>query len=156
ASYESIRNVLWDTNSPYAHRSFSVFLQGSYNNDTNVYGDSDVDIVICTNAVYYSDTSNLSEDDNQNFNAGFTRSVYELSDVKTHVVSWLNRKYPGSVTIGNKAVYIKENSGRRAADVVIAAEFRRYYSFPSGGQPGFHTGICFFTSGGTRIDNFPK
>ena len=40
-------------------RGVSVFLQGSYKNDTNVYGDSDVDIVIYTDAVYYSDTSNL-------------------------------------------------------------------------------------------------
>jgi hypothetical protein len=156
ASYESIRNVLWDANSPYANRSFNIFLQGSYKNDTNVYGDSDVDIVICTDAVYYSDTDNLSDNEKLNFSAGFTPAEYQLSNFKTDVVSWLNRKYPDSVTAGNKAVYIKGNSGRRAADVVIAAEFRRYYSFPIGGNPSYETGICFFTLGGTRIENFPK
>lgn len=46
STYDAIRTVLWDANSPYAARSFNVFLQGSYKNDTNVYGDSDVDIVI--------------------------------------------------------------------------------------------------------------
>jgi len=156
AAYEAIRTVLWDANSPYATRSFSTFLQGSYKNDTNVYGDSDVDIVICTDSVYYADTSNLPPADKQTYEAGFSRSQYQLSDFKSDVVSWLNKKYPGSVTVGNKAVYIKGNSGRREADVVIAAEFRRYTSFPVGGTPTYETGICFFPPSGVEIQNFPK
>src|SRR5271166_6256107 len=123
ATYQSIRNVLWDANSPYATRSFSVFLQGSYKNDTNVYGDSDVDIVICTDAVYYSDTSNLSPDEKQRFRGNFAPAQYAFSDFKNEAVGWLNKKYPNAVTVGNKTVYIKGNAGRRDADVVIAAEF---------------------------------
>lgn len=156
STYESIRDVLWDANSPYATRNFSVFLQGSYKNDTNVYGDSDVDIVICTDAVYYSDTSYLTPEEKQRFDAGFSAAQYTLSDFKNQVVGWLNTKYPNAVTPGNKAVYIKGNAGRRDADVVIAAEFRRYTSYSAQGAPTCETGICFFTAGGTRIENFPK
>ena len=156
STYESIRNVLWDVNSPYASRGFSVFLQGSYKNDTNVYGDSDVDIVICTDAVYYSDTSNLTPEDKQRFDGGFSSAQYNLSDFKNDVVGWLNSKFPNAVTPVNKAVYIQGNAGRRDADVVIAAEFRRYYTYPAQGAPTYETGICFFTSDGTRIENFPK
>lgn len=152
STYETIRNVLYDANSPYAARGFEVFLQGSYKNDTNVYGDSDVDVVIWTDSVYYSDTENLSADDKRAYGSNFVRAEYQLSDFKNDVVSWLRQKYPNAITVGNKAVYIKGNSGRRDADVVIAAEFRRYYQFPD----GFHQGICFFNGDGTRIENFPK
>jgi hypothetical protein len=156
STYESIRNVLWDATSPYATRGFSVFLQGSYKNDTNVYGDSDVDIVICTDAVYYSDTSNLSAGQKQRFEGNFVPAQYALSDFKNDVVGWLNKKYPNAVSVGNKAVYIEGNAGRRDADVVIAAEFRRYYGYPAQGTPTYETGLCFFTPDGTRIENFPK
>jgi hypothetical protein len=156
SAYDGIRNVLWDANSPYAARGCSVFLQGSYKNDTNVYGDRDVDIVICTDAVYYSDTSNLSADEKQNFDGSFVPAQYSLSDFKTDVVAWLNKKYPNAVSVGNKSVYIKGNTGRRDADVIIAGEFRRYKGYPAPGNPTYETGICFFTHDGTRIENFPK
>ncbi len=156
STYETIRNVLWDVNAPYAPRGVSVFLQGSYRNNTNVHGDSDVDIVICTDAVYYADTSKLSADDKRAYDGEWSRSQYQLSDFKTEVVGWLTKKYPNDISVGNKAVYIKANGGRRDADVVIAAEFRRYISFPAGGAPVFEPGICFFTPSGIQIENFPK
>jgi Nucleotidyltransferase domain len=49
ATYETLRNVLNDTRSPYYPKDYTIFLQGSYKNDTNVYGDSDVDVVIRLN-----------------------------------------------------------------------------------------------------------
>jgi hypothetical protein len=156
STYDSIQTALYDVNSPYAARSFSVFLQGSYKNDTNVYGDSDVDIVICTDSIYYADTDKLSLEDKQRYEGGFVRAEYHLSDFKNDVVAWLQKKYPNAVTVGNKAVYIKGSGARRDADVVVAAELRRYYAYPATGQPRFETGICFFTGDGTRIDNFPK
>lgn len=153
STYQSIRNVLLDVNSPYAARGRSVFLQGSYKNDTNVYGDSDVDIVISTDVVYYSDISNLSDDDKQNYNGQFARATYQLPDFKNEVVEWLKKKYPNEVSVGSKAVYITGNAGRRDADVIIAAEFDTY---PAQGKPTFETGICFMKPDGSLIDNFPK
>ena len=44
-TYASIKGVLESANSPYYQRSFVSFLQGSYGNDTNIYADSDVDVV---------------------------------------------------------------------------------------------------------------
>jgi DNA polymerase sigma len=60
ATYQTLKNVLHSNSAPYASRSFDTFLQGSYANDTNIYADSDVDIVMKTDEVYYSDTSNLN------------------------------------------------------------------------------------------------
>ena len=46
ATYDTLSAVLNDASSPYYLKDFKVFLQGSYKNDSNVYGDSDVDVVI--------------------------------------------------------------------------------------------------------------
>ena len=63
ATYATVRNCLEANDAPYATRSKSIFLQGSYGNDTNIYADSDVDIVLCTDSMYYYDTSDLSSVD---------------------------------------------------------------------------------------------
>ena len=53
-TYDIIQKVLNDTAAPYYSKDFSVFLQGSYGNATNVYRDSDVDVVIRLNqTVHY-------------------------------------------------------------------------------------------------------
>ena len=48
---------------------FWIFLQGSYSNDTNVYAESDVDIVICLTEVYYGDISNLEPGEKDTYEA---------------------------------------------------------------------------------------
>ena len=45
-TYETVRKVLNDSSSPYYSKDFSIFLQGSYGNNTNVYKESDVDVLI--------------------------------------------------------------------------------------------------------------
>jgi tRNA nucleotidyltransferase (CCA-adding enzyme) len=64
-TYDTIRNVLNDSASPYYAKDFSIFLQGSYGNATNVYKDSDVDVVICLNQTYYAETKALGEEARQ-------------------------------------------------------------------------------------------
>ena len=63
STYEIIKSALKDNNAPYANKAQTAFLQGSYQNDTNVYGDSDVDVVIRLDSIFYPDISNLSADD---------------------------------------------------------------------------------------------
>ena len=45
-TYATVKNTLDDSGSPYYVKSLASFLQGSYANDTNVYRDSDVDVVM--------------------------------------------------------------------------------------------------------------
>jgi hypothetical protein len=45
-TYATIKNLLESAATPYAGKLFKVFLQGSYGNDTNIFTESDVDIVI--------------------------------------------------------------------------------------------------------------
>lgn len=156
STYETIRNALEDGNAPYAHRSKSIFLQGSYSNDTNVYGDSDVDVVICFDSIYYSDLSNLSPEDRAAFDANRSGAQYNWHDVKREVSDWLTKKYGSTVKQGSKAIYIGGSGARRNADVLVAAELKRWYRYKSPSDNRYATGICFFNSSGERIDNFPK
>jgi len=45
-TYATIKRALENTNATYASRNFEVFLQGSYGNDTNIFAESDVDVVM--------------------------------------------------------------------------------------------------------------
>ena len=78
-TYEAIRNVLNDSASPYYPKDFSIFLQGSYGNDTNVYRDSDVDIVMRLNQTYYADKSALSEGAKSNYDKAFSPATYSYA-----------------------------------------------------------------------------
>jgi hypothetical protein len=58
ATYGTVKRSLEAPDTHYAGgNSFEVFLQGSYGNDTNIYAESDVDVVIRLDSVYYYDVS---------------------------------------------------------------------------------------------------
>ena len=76
-TYNSIKNVLEANSTPYSGKSFKVFLQGSYGNDTNIYAESDVDIVIRLDDCFYSDLDDLSEDEKAALVLGLKGDVRE-------------------------------------------------------------------------------
>ncbi len=156
STYDTIKTVLYDSTSTYASHSFNVFLQGSYKNDTNVYGDSDVDIVIRTTDVYYSDVSALTEEDRKTYESGFIIAPYQLVDFKRDVLNWLKQKYGSAVTEGSKAIHIAGSGARRKADVIVSAEFRDYKKYRCGPTLEYEEGMCFFLANGTQIVNYPK
>jgi hypothetical protein len=110
---DHLRNVLADSKSPYYQRSFTIFLQGSYGNDTNVYRDSDVDIVIRLDDTYYYDNNDLGENQKASFTRAFSAATYGYSEFKGDVVSWLKQKFGDAVKPGTKAIAIKGNGTRR-------------------------------------------
>jgi hypothetical protein len=156
-TYNRIRGNLLDSGAPYPLGETDVFLQGSYKNDTNVYGDSDVDIVLCHTGAFYKDLSRLSPADRAAYDAAAGGAVnYGYYDFKRDATSYITRLY-NSVNVGKKALYIPGGtSGRRNADVLVAAEFRRYHEFKSWQHHRFDQGVCFFRPDGTMIENFPK
>lgn len=156
ATYDTLMTVLNDHSSPYYPKSFEIFLQGSYKNTTNVYGDSDVDVVIRLDSVFYTDLYFLNDEEKARHNAQRTPGEYSLEEFKASVLSWLIKKYGSDVNPGTKAIFIKGNGTRRDADVLACAKLRRYFTFPAYGDPVFVDGICFFLPNGTRIENFPE
>jgi hypothetical protein len=157
-TYNSIRTTLVDSKSPYYARSFDVHLQGSYGNDTNVRGDSDVDTVIWTKDTFDYDIDQLPADQQAAFRRDFSSVTSAGPSFKSEVLSWLRTNYGSDVDPGRKAINIKKTAYRRAADVVACVEHRRYYRYENQTDAGqaYHLGISFHTSDGTKIINFPK
>jgi hypothetical protein len=160
ATYQSIKGVLDHTDAPYASRNIDSFLQGSYCNDTNIRGDTDVDIVLRTKALFHYNIDVLPEPQKAEFRRVHPDPApYQLSDFKKDVVSWLNQKYGSDLdTSGKKALRLKQNGNRRSADVLLVAPHKRYTRY-LGEQPGGQTlveGALFVTTDGTHIVNYPK
>lgn len=156
STYQTIKNVLESTHAPYANRSFNIFLQGSYGNDTNIYADSDVDIVICLTSTFYSDTSRLNDLDKAEYNRQRSPASYGLDDFKKEVTAWLTHKFGQGVRTGNKAIFVPGDKGRRDVDVLACAVHRTYLTFPQYGNPSYYDGIRFTTASGVQIINYPK
>lgn len=155
-TYNMIQKVLNDSTSPYYSKSFSIFLQGSYGNDTNVYRDSDVDVVIRLNQRYYADTNSLATDAKTNYEIAFSQATYSYIDFKADVFAWLQKKFGADVKPRRKAIFIKGSGNRRDADVLVCAQHRRYRAASTGVDTQYDEGIIFWTSDGTEIVNFPK
>jgi len=154
-TYNTIKSVLDDANAPYHSRKPSVFLQGSYGNDTNVYRESDVDIVIRLNQTYYADTGRLSVGAQANYDNAFVRAEVSWSDFRSDVFAWLQKKYGADAQLGKKAIFVKGKGNRRDADVIVCCNFRRYRDWSTGIDDQYDEGICFW-SDGVQIENFPK
>ncbi len=155
-TYQTIKSVLNHADAPYRKRNFENFLQGSYGNDTNVWRDSDVDIVMRLISVYYSDTSRLTPADKANYDRNFSRAEYSFAQFKQDVSSWLSNNFGGGVDAAGKAIFVPGSGNRRSADVLACAEHREYVAYPSTGQPTYREGIVFWKGDGTQIINYPK
>ena len=118
-TYGAIKAALEDRRGGYNEEDYSIFLQGSYGNDTNVFADSDVDIVMRLNSVFYQDITRLNESETASYNSAYSNATYGLHDFKRDVLAQLTAKYGGDVTVGKKAIDIKGTSNRRNADVLV-------------------------------------
>lgn len=156
ATYDTIKNVLNDSSSPYYLKDYSIFLQGSYGNDTNVWKDSDVDIIICLNQTFYSDLSQLEQGAKSSFNMAHADGQYGFHQFRAEVFDWLTKRFGSDVKQGKKAIFIKGNNGRRDADVIVCAILRRYRKGSTGTDSQYDEGICFFLPDSTRVINFPR
>jgi len=157
-TYATIKRALEDSSNNFANRKFKIFLQGSYSNDTNVYSESDVDIVICFSDIYYYGDELLPADQKiafKNTLSGSTSLSYD--DFKNEVYHTLVTRFgSGAVSLGSKAITLEANGSRRKSDVLVAVEFRRYNKFIDILNHDYSEGICFFDSSGMRIENYPK
>jgi hypothetical protein len=142
--------------SPYASKNFKVFLQGSYGNDTNIYAESDVDIVIRLDDCFQSDLTQLQEEEKAAYKLAFRDATYTHVDFKQDVVSTLTKQYGSAVTAGDKAIVIDASGSRRKADVIVAIQYRRYFKFRSSSDSEYVEGICFWNGKGEQIANYPK
>lgn len=155
-TYNTVKSALEATGTGYDGMNYKVFLQGSYGNDTNIYAESDVDVVIRLDDVYFSDLTNLTPEDREAYDNAFVPATYKYNDFKQDVLKALTDKFNADVKAGDKAIVIAANGGRRKADVISAMQFRRYWKFKGTYDAVYDEGICFFNGNGDRIANYPK
>ena len=156
-TYATIDGVLNSGDAPYAKRGFTTFLQGSYGNDTNVYADSDVDIVLRLDAAFQYDLHRMDEPHQASWRAAHTTNAeYGLVDFRAEAVAWLTQNYRGQVDGAGKAIAIAGNGNRRDADVLACIKFRRYYKFNGMQDQSYAEGIAFRLKDGTSVENYPK
>ena len=156
-TYQTVRGALMDAKSGYAKKDFEVFLQGSYGNDSNIYGESDVDVVIRLDSTIRGDVSDLPAEQQAAYHQAFPKATYTFADFKKAVVIRLSNAFgAGNVSAENKAVKIKANGSRRSADVVACYQYRRYHWFGDLEDQGYTEGMIFPTQSNGEIVNYPK
>lgn len=156
ATYHSIKDALEAASAAYHGKNYQVFLQGSYGNDTNIYSESDVDVVIRLDDGYYSDLSELSPEDREKYERAFVPATYSYDQYKRDVLKALADRFGSDVKAGDKAIAVAANGSRRKADVIASMQFRRYWKFKGTYDAYYDEGICFFNGKGERIANYPK
>ncbi len=137
---------------------YEIYLQGSYKNDTNIRGDSDVDIVVQLNNTSGYDVAGLPLAQQSAFHQAYGDSNYQWSDFRDDVFRALVRYFGATeVQQGKKSIKLRAAPGRNAADVVPAFHYRRYEWFERPGSEGFADGIRFYHRDTLEaIVNFPK
>lgn len=155
STYAAVKRALETADARYAGRSSKIFLQGSYANDTNIYADSDVDVVIQLDDCFYYDETDLPEAMRAERAAGRAVAQYAFADFKRDVLVQLGAKF-SDITPGDKAVFIPGSGPRRDADVLVAVTFRKFF-VPAGKTTAHYwEGVCFFTPAGVKIVNYPR
>src|SRR5262252_5384975 len=131
ATHTSVRYALETANTSLVRgRNIQIFLQGSYRNVTNIYSDSDVDIVVQWSETFTYDLARLAEPARgmkQRELDNLGPAAYPWDNFRRDVVESLRRHYgAANVLEGNKALKLSPSSGRLAADVVPAIAHKLY------------------------------
>ena len=94
-TYAIVKNALEDKAASVLRQRFhNVYLQGSLNcNDTNVYRDSDVDVVIQLNSTFYHDAFLLEASQFSEFQKSYPDADYSYQQFKIDVAAWLKAKF---------------------------------------------------------------
>ena len=155
-TYATVKLALESADAGYADKNYNVFLQGSYGNDTNIYKESDVDVVIRLDSIFTYDINNLPPDQKSAFQAAHPAATYTHTHFRDHVLEVLYNRFGDAVVPGTKAVKINPLHNRRKTDVLIATQHKKFSSWYSPGNDVQVTGISFHKADGTRVSNYPK
>lgn len=144
---KAVRNAI-AASDKFNRRNIKVFTQGSYRNNTNVRKDSDVDIgILCFDTFFHDLPEGYTRE-----SFGFESASYHYTQFKNEVeealVDYFGRN---SVTRGNKAFDIKENSYHVEADVAPFFEHRRYSK-----DGKYLSGVELLPDKGVRVINWPE
>lgn len=136
-----------------------IIVQGSYSNNTNVRGESDVDICVLMRDIYNYHTANAYPGAYHYHGISHIPPTITPASFKNALHQALVAKFDaGTVQRGGKCIKIRSNSARVDADVVAANIYRLYV--PGANQPVTALtptieGIAIHPDQGAMIVNWP-
>lgn len=129
-----------------------IFLQGSYANNTNVRGYSDVDIAVVQEDRFIPlYRPGISKEDYGFLNANPNTKIF-----KDLILESLRNKFFDDVVRKNKSIKINGNTYRKDTDVVPAMRYRDYSKDEMLDPSNFTGGIQIDTDNGDSIINYPE
>ncbi len=163
STHESIRNALSHEQSPIAEKiskgNVNVYLQGSYKNDTNIRGDSDVDLVAELNTVFSHNAHELPIEQQALHDRHYSKADYNWSDFRKDVVTALENYYGKNLvdSTGNKSIKLLPSNGRLKADIVPVIRYRKYKYFYGSDNHNCEFGVkMYHGTTGAGIINYPE
>lgn len=159
--YQSIRAALTSDKSlikdKINNKKVSVYLQGSYGNSTNIYADSDVDVVVEHHTTWGYDISALSNEEQVLFRTIYPDATYSWEHFRRDVLQSLRAYYGTAVEERKKVLAVNVSSYRMTADVLPAIGYRRYYQFKSDRENISVDGIRFHvpSENNRTVINYP-
>jgi hypothetical protein len=139
--------------------NLKIIVQGSYSNNTNVRGESDVDICVLRRDMYHYHTANAFPGAYHYHGITHIPPTITPADFKNALYRALAAKFgTGTVQLGNKCIKIRSSSARVDADVVAANIYRLYV--PEANQPVTEStrtveGVAIHPDQGNMIVNWP-
>jgi predicted nucleotidyltransferase len=130
-THESVRTALEHEKSLIKGKAIEICLQGSYRNDTNIRGDSDVDILVELTTTFGHSAHELPITQRQAHEIAYDSANYEWKDFRRDVLASLE-KYYGKDQVdstGSKSIKLLPRPGRLKADIVPVIRYRKYKYF---------------------------
>ena len=133
--------------------TYDFYLQGSYRNDTNLQGDSDVDVVLEMNSAFQYDLNSISPYERDVQSSSFQSATHTWNDFRREALKALETGFGRAlVSQGNKSIKLKAHQPRLAADIVVCMEHRKYTSYNR-----YVSGITFYAlQDKCWVVNYPK
>lgn len=99
-TYATVKLALDADDTGHHSKNYTVFLQSSYGNDTNIWSESDVYFYIRLDSIFTYDLSALPPDQKEAFQAVHADATYTHRDFREDVLkAWTNR-FDGHVVSG--------------------------------------------------------
>ena len=156
-AYNSVKAAI-DASTALASRSIEVYLQGSYRNSTNIRGDSDVDVVVQSDATFYHDLDRLAPAVKESVRASFAPATYLWDQFREDVRLALIDYYGAGAIIDKSKCITVINPGSSGINADVVPSFtHRFYLQGSSVAPYHIDDIAFKTQReGRLVVNFPK
>ncbi len=149
-THESVRAALEHGSSLIKNRlsdkTVEIHLQGSYKDDTNIYGDSDVDILVELNSTFGHSAHELPDSQKLAHDSAYKSADYDWKDFRRDVIISLEKYYGKSLidSSGSKSIKLLPKPGRIKADIVPVIRYRKYNYFHNIGNYNAERGVKLY------------